>query len=246
MKEITTYIKESLENNNMLWLLDKWFEMHDTEREEFMNIVFKCQKENTLNDNSIELLINGTNSLKNSLEEFISFVHEDPNYKKEETTHEDLIYQFKEILKQLIGYKSKKNHYITEKLNIKNIDIDKTTIRHKDNLYIIYSVISNILLTKFRSYKNSDWLDLRELFNDRIKVDEHNQTKYDLLQQMLDHAKEKKWIQESQYKNLNDKEYEFLIMLVKNIINYIEMNKAIYHKLDLYELFNDTLNFFEK
>ena len=45
MKEITTYIKESLENNNMLWLLDKWFEMHDTEREEFMNIVFQCQKE---------------------------------------------------------------------------------------------------------------------------------------------------------------------------------------------------------
>lgn len=244
MKKFNTYIRESLENDNMLWLLDKWFETHDTEREEFMNIVFQCQKENTLNDNSIELLINGTNCLKNSLEEFISFVHEDPNYKKIETPHEDLIYQFKEILKQLIGYKSKKNHYITEKLNIKNINIDKTTIRHKDDLYIIITIISNMLLTKFHSYKRSDWLNFRELFNDRIKVDEHNQTKYDLLQQMLDYAKEKKWIQESQYKNLNDKEYEFLIIVVKNIINYFETNT--YYKLDLPKLFNDTLNLFEK
>ena len=105
MKNITQFIKEELESDNLLWMLDRWFDMHENEKQEFMDIIFQCQKDN--NVNKTEEYINKTQNIKTNYKEFVTFMLDEVNPPKEI----DYIYQFKEILKLLIGNKSRKNKY---------------------------------------------------------------------------------------------------------------------------------------
>lgn len=106
MRTLEDFIYESIEADNLLWMLDRWFDMHENEKQEFMEIIFLCQKDN--NVNKVEEYINQTKNLKINYKEFISFMMDEVNPPKEI----DYIYQFKEILKLLIGNKSNKNKYI--------------------------------------------------------------------------------------------------------------------------------------
>ncbi len=107
MKDITKFIKEELESENLLWLLDKWFERDEFSEKEFIDIVFQCQADH--NTNNAEKYLNQTTKLKQHLKEFINFVSDEVNIKADK----DYIYQFKELLKILIGNKSDQNKYIT-------------------------------------------------------------------------------------------------------------------------------------
>ncbi len=106
MKTLENFIYESIESDNILWMLDKWFDMHENEKQEFMDIIFQCQADN--NVNNAEKYINQTQNLKNNYKEFVSFLMDEVNLPQDI----DYIYQFKEILKLLIGNKSNKNKYI--------------------------------------------------------------------------------------------------------------------------------------
>lgn len=106
MKAINVYLKEELESDNILWLLDKWFERDSTAEKEFMNIVWKCQDDHT--PNNAEKYLNQTLNLKDQLQPFINFISDEVNIKSDK----DYIYAFKELLKILIGNKSDKNKYI--------------------------------------------------------------------------------------------------------------------------------------
>lgn len=106
MKRIEQYIKESVESDNLLWLLDKWFDMHDEEKKEFMEIVFQCQNDHTVNN--LEKYLNQTMYIKNNYKEFISFLMDEVHINKDI----DYMYQLKEMIKSLIGNKSNKNKYI--------------------------------------------------------------------------------------------------------------------------------------
>ena len=44
MKHIKEYILEELDNN-VWWLLDKWFERNENQYQEFVEIVIKCKQE---------------------------------------------------------------------------------------------------------------------------------------------------------------------------------------------------------
>ena len=50
MKDITKFIKEELESENLLWLLDKWFERDEFSEKEFIDIVFQCQADHNTNN----------------------------------------------------------------------------------------------------------------------------------------------------------------------------------------------------
>ena len=107
MKQINIYIKESLEENNLLWLIDTWFNNKEDEQQEFIDIVIKCMNDN--NPNNIEEYLKTTKYLKDNYQAFVNFVLNDVEIKHK--IELDYIYQLKEIIKQLIANKSTKNKY---------------------------------------------------------------------------------------------------------------------------------------
>lgn len=106
MKQLINYIKEELESDNILWLLDQWFTRDEVAKEEFINIIFNCQKDHTVNN--AEKYLNQTQNLKLNLQSFINFVSDEVNIKSDK----DYIYAFKELLKIIINNKSNSNKYI--------------------------------------------------------------------------------------------------------------------------------------
>ena len=79
MKQLINYIKEELESDNILWLLDQWFNRDEVAKEEFINIIFNCQKDHTVNN--AEKYLNQTQNLKLNLQSFINFVSDEVNIK---------------------------------------------------------------------------------------------------------------------------------------------------------------------
>ena len=106
MKKLINYVKAELESDNILWLLDQWFNRDEVAKEEFINIIFKCQKDHTVNN--AEKYLNQTQNLKLNLQSFINFVSDEVNIKSDK----DYIYAFKELLKIIINNKSNSNKYI--------------------------------------------------------------------------------------------------------------------------------------
>lgn len=111
MKTIIQYINESLEFDNILWLLDKWFERNETEKEEFMNIIFLCLNDKSLSN--IQEYVDKTSVFKDNLKPFINFVYDndDINNDKKDKDDERYLYQLKELIKMIMDNKSYKNKY---------------------------------------------------------------------------------------------------------------------------------------
>jgi len=108
MKNINIYLKESLEESNyLLWQLDQWFNQHDEEKQEFINIVVNCINDHTINN--VEKYLNETFYLKNDYQELVIFILDDPNIIANKEIN--YLYNFKEIIKQLMNNKSSKNKY---------------------------------------------------------------------------------------------------------------------------------------
>jgi len=108
MKKLYNYIKESLESNYLIWQLDQWFNQHEDEKQEFMNIIISC-----INDHgviNVEKYLNQTNIFKNNYNKFIEYLLDDPNINLNNEI--DYIYNLKNIIQQLINNKSSKNKYV--------------------------------------------------------------------------------------------------------------------------------------
>ncbi len=106
MKSLINCIYEAIESDNTLWLLDKWFDMHDEEKQEFMDILLKCMNDH--NPNNIEKYLKETIHFKENYKAFINFMLNEVEVNQEL----DYIYQLKELVKQIIANKSNKNKYI--------------------------------------------------------------------------------------------------------------------------------------
>lgn len=108
MKQINIYIKESLESDNLLWLLDTWFNNREDEQQEFIDIVVKCISDH--NVNNLETYLKQSKYLKDNYIGLVNFLLDDIEIKHK--IELDYIYQLKEVIKQLIANKSNKNKYI--------------------------------------------------------------------------------------------------------------------------------------
>lgn len=105
MKSLVTYIQESLDDN-IDWLLDKWFERNEQQKSEFIEIVIKCSQEGRkVNIDSLKKYLQGT-SLERQLKEFVNFIDNEvfPDSSK------DYLYVLKQIIEQSIG----KNMYTSK------------------------------------------------------------------------------------------------------------------------------------
>ena len=108
MKTLNQYILEELDNN-LFWLLDKWFERNTNQLEDFKILVNKYHDENfTIDD--LENELNKTKYLKSQLEKFINFIDNDIKPIKEK----NYIQILKDIILQVLNNKSNKNPYINK------------------------------------------------------------------------------------------------------------------------------------
>lgn len=108
MKTLNQYILEELDNN-LFWLLDKWFERNTNQLEDFKILVNKYHDENfTIDDLEDEL--NKTKYLKSQLEKFINFIDNDIKPVKEK----NYIQILKDIILQVLNNKSDKNPYMNK------------------------------------------------------------------------------------------------------------------------------------
>ena len=63
MKNLSTYILEELDEN-IWWLLDKWFERNENQYQEFVEIVIKCKQEGEkVNIDNLKNIIKGNSNL---------------------------------------------------------------------------------------------------------------------------------------------------------------------------------------
>ena len=107
MKNLSTYILEELDDN-IWWLLDKWFDRNEQQYREFIEIVIKCKQEGEkVNIENLKNIIKGT-QLEKNLKQFINFIDNEVN----PVNNKDYLYSLKQIIETVIG-KKEKNKYLT-------------------------------------------------------------------------------------------------------------------------------------
>ena len=99
MKNLSTYILEELDDN-IWWLLDKWFERNEQQYQEFIEIIIKCKQEGEkVNIENLKNIIKGT-QIEKHLKQFINFIDNEVNP-----------ISFKQIIETVLG-KKEKNKYL--------------------------------------------------------------------------------------------------------------------------------------
>ncbi len=107
MKSLNQYIIEELDNN-MWWLLDKWFERNEQQYQEFITIIVQCkQNGEKVNIENLKEYIKGT-QLEKNIKQFINFIDNEVN----PVTNKDYLYSLKQIIEMIIS-KKEKNKYLT-------------------------------------------------------------------------------------------------------------------------------------
>ena len=107
MKTLSTYILEELDDN-IWWLLDKWFDRNEQQYQEFIEIVIKCKQEGEkVNIENLKNIIKGT-QIEKHLKQFINFIDNEVN----PISNKDYLYSLKQIIETVIG-KKEKNKYLT-------------------------------------------------------------------------------------------------------------------------------------
>lgn len=111
MKSLNQYIIEELDNN-MWWLLDKWFERNEQQYQEFIIIIVQCkQNGEKVNIENLKEYIKGT-QLEKNIKQFINFIDNEVNPE----TNKDYLYSLKQIIEMIIS-KKEKNKYLTYEEN---------------------------------------------------------------------------------------------------------------------------------
>ena len=106
MKNLSTYILEELDDN-IWWLLDKWFERNENQYQEFIEIIVKCKEEgDKVNIDNLKKYIKETQIEKN-LSQFVNFIDNEVN----PANNKDYLYSLKQIIETVIG-KKEKNKYL--------------------------------------------------------------------------------------------------------------------------------------
>ncbi len=109
MKSLNQYIIEELDNN-MWWLLDKWFERNEQQYQEFITIIVQCkQNGEKVNIENLKEYIKGT-QLEKNIKQFINFIDNEVN----PVTNKDYLYSLKQIIEMIISKKEKNKYLIYE------------------------------------------------------------------------------------------------------------------------------------
>lgn len=106
MKSLSQFIKEELDEN-IWWLLDKWFERNELQYQEFVELIVKCKQDGEkINIENLKEYIKNT-QLEHNLKSFINFIDNEVN----PVNNKDYIYSLKQIIETVMG-KKEKNKYL--------------------------------------------------------------------------------------------------------------------------------------
>lgn len=98
MKSLVQYIKEELDDN-LWWLLDKWFDRHENQYSEFIEIVIRCKERGRkVNIEFLKEVIQGT-FLQHQLRQFVNFIDNEVT----PSSNKDYLYVLKMIIEQCMG-----------------------------------------------------------------------------------------------------------------------------------------------
>lgn len=103
MKTLSEFIKEELDDN-VLWLLDKWFDNNEEQKTEFISIISNFGSQRSINVKELSSFIEQMSIYKH-IREFVNFIDNDLD---PETT-KDYLYAFKNIIEYVINNQSKRS-----------------------------------------------------------------------------------------------------------------------------------------
>lgn len=89
---------EDLDADNLMWKLDKWFETHEEEKNQFTEMISKYNQ--TVDVKELEKDLKNT-PIQNNLKEFVNFMFDDLDF----STEKDYLYQLKKIIEYIKGKK---------------------------------------------------------------------------------------------------------------------------------------------
>lgn len=101
MKNITQYIKESIDEENLEWKIKVFFKKNRKEYNQFVHLVDKCKEGNAITKEFVEELVKDTDI---NVKQFVDFMDDD--IYKDTTIQKDYIYLFMKIVELVIGNKN--------------------------------------------------------------------------------------------------------------------------------------------
>lgn len=107
MKSLNQFILEELDDN-LLWMIDKWFELNNDHLQEFIELITKYN-DYKFNKKELELELNGyeNDPIRLQIKEFINFVDNDL-YPED---NKDYIQKLLDIIRLVCDNKSPRNKY---------------------------------------------------------------------------------------------------------------------------------------
>lgn len=107
----TQLTNESLDVDNLFWMLDTWFANNEQEKTTFMSLIDNCIIKKTYNKNDLAKLCDNINF---DIRPFINFISKDAVIKdnEREDMNIDYYYELKKIIDALISNKATNNKYV--------------------------------------------------------------------------------------------------------------------------------------
>ena len=107
----TQLTNESLDVDNLFWMLDTWFSNNEQEKTSFMSLIDNCVIKKTYNKNDLAKLCDNINF---DIRPFINFISKDAVIKDNEREDDniDYYYELKKIIDALISNKATNNKYV--------------------------------------------------------------------------------------------------------------------------------------
>lgn len=105
------FTNESLDVDNLFWMLDTWFSNNEQEKTSFMSLIDNCIIKKTYNKNDLAKLCDNINF---DIRPFINFISKDAVIKDNEREDDniDYYYELKKIIDALISNKATNNKYV--------------------------------------------------------------------------------------------------------------------------------------
>lgn len=107
----TQLTNESLDVDNLFWMLDTWFANNEQEKTTFMSLIDNCIIKKTYNKNDLAKLCDNINF---DIRPFINFISKDAVIKDNEREDDniDYYYELKKIIDALMSNKATNNKYV--------------------------------------------------------------------------------------------------------------------------------------
>ena len=99
MRTLQEYIKEELDEDNLIWKIETWFRKKPSEYKQFTDIVNKCIADRVVSKDNLENYLKNTNI---KLKPFIDFLDDDI-YGSD--TAKDYLYLLKKTIESIIANK---------------------------------------------------------------------------------------------------------------------------------------------